>query len=118
MGQILLENMEFFAYHGCLKEERIVGNKFLVTVIIDADLSKPAESDNVADTVNYQKVYELVKAQMQQKSHLLENIAKRIIDAVYKTNGGIDKVTVKVSKLHPPFGGGGKTEKVSVVFSR
>lgn len=116
MGQILLENMEFFAYHGCFKEERIIGNKFLVDVIINTNLSKPAISDNVHDTLNYQTVYQITKEQMQHKSHLLENIAQRIIDALYKNFENIDKITVKVSKLNPPLGG--KTEKVSVVMNR
>ena len=28
MGVIELENMEFYAFHGCYKEEQVVGNKF------------------------------------------------------------------------------------------
>ncbi|MBN1184126.1 MAG: dihydroneopterin aldolase [Bacteroidales bacterium] len=116
MGLILLENMEFFAYHGCFKEERIVGNKFLVDLRIDADLSKASVTDNLNDTLNYQAAYKIVKEEMQEKSHLLEHIAQRIIDAIYSTFNGIEAVTVKVSKMNPPLGG--KTEKVSVILSK
>ena len=50
---IELENMEFHACHGCYPLEQVVGNRFLVDVKIEADLSKAAASDNVADTINY-----------------------------------------------------------------
>ena len=76
----------------------------------------PAESDNLKDAVNYQRVYEIVKQQMEMKSHLLEHIAGRILDAIYAEMKGITKDTVKVSKMNPPMGG--KIGSVSVVLSR
>ena len=54
--------------------------------------------------------------QMEMKSHLLEHIAGRILDAIYTEMEGITKVTVKVSKMNPPMGG--KIGSVSVVISR
>jgi 7,8-dihydroneopterin aldolase/epimerase/oxygenase len=116
MGLILIENMEFYSFHGHFKEERIVGNKFLVDLTIETDMSIPKESDNLKDAVNYQRVYEIVKLQMEKKSHLLEHIAGRIIDAVYDEVEGIKKLTVKVSKMNPPMGG--KIGSVSIVMSR
>jgi 7,8-dihydroneopterin aldolase/epimerase/oxygenase len=76
----------------------------------------PAESDNLKDAVNYQHVYEIVKQQMGMKSHLLEHIAARILDAIYADIEGIIKATVKVSKMNPPMGG--KIKSVSIVLSR
>lgn len=108
--------MEFYSFHGHFKEERIVGNKFIVDLTIETDMKIPAESDNLKDAVNYQRVYELVKQQMEMKSHLLEHIAGRILDAVYSEMEGITKVTVKVSKMNPPMGG--KIGSVSVVLTR
>jgi dihydroneopterin aldolase len=35
MGKILLEGMEFFAYHGHYEEEQIIGTKFIVDIEID-----------------------------------------------------------------------------------
>ena len=116
MGLIQIENMEFYAFHGHFKEERIVGNKFLVDITIEADMTLPARSDNLKDAVNYQRIYELIKQQMGLKSHLLEHIASRILDAIYSDMEGIKKVTVKVSKMNPPMGG--KIGSVSVILSR
>jgi len=105
MGLIQIENMEFYSFHGHFKEERIVGNKFLVDLTVETDMKAPSESDNLKDAVNYQKLYEIIKQQMEMKSHLLEHIAGRILDAIYSEMEGIKKVTVKVSKMNPPMGG-------------
>jgi 7,8-dihydroneopterin aldolase/epimerase/oxygenase len=116
MGLIQIENMEFYSFHGHFKEERIVGNRFMVDLTLETDMKTPMESDNLKDAVNYQRVYEIVKLQMEMKSHLLEHIAGRIVDAIYSEMEGINRVTVKVSKMNPPLGG--KIGSVSVVLSR
>jgi dihydroneopterin aldolase len=116
MGLIQIEGMEFYSFHGHYKEEQIVGNRFLVDLTIETDMSKPMESDNLKDALNYQQAYELVKMQMEQKSHLLEHIAGRILDAIFSEMEGVNKATVKVSKMNPPMGG--KINSVSVVMSR
>ena len=117
MGLIQIENMEFYAFHGHYREEQIVGNKFLVDLSIDSDMATPAASDNLKDAINYQQAYRLVKEEMEKKSKLLENIGKRILDTIYDNFEGVRKVTVKVSKMNPPMGGG-RIEKVSVTLSR
>lgn len=116
MGLIQIENMEFYSFHGHFKEERIVGNKFIVNLAIETDMSAASESDNLRDAVNYQRAYEIVKQQMEMKSHLLEHIAGRILNALYTEMSGISKATVKVSKMNPPMGG--KIGSVSVTMSK
>jgi len=53
-SSIELVNMEFYAYHGCFREEQIIGNKFVVSMSVEADVSKATISDDLADTLNYQ----------------------------------------------------------------
>jgi len=112
MAVILLENMEFFAYHGCFAEEQIIGNRFIVNLTLETDTSKAEISDHLHDTVNYQAVYNIVKKEMALKSKLLENVASRICKEVKTSFPQITKLVVKVSKTNPPLGG--KIENVSV----
>ena len=114
MGKIILEDMEFYAYHGCFKEERIVGNKFVVNLTIETNMDKPSETDDIKDALNYQSAYKIVKEQMLIKSHLLENIARRILDALYTNFNNIIRASVKVSKMNPPIGGKIKCVSVSL----
>jgi len=116
MGLIQIENMEFYAFHGHYKEEQIVGNKFIVDLTIETDMTAPSKSDNLKDAVNYQKAYQIVKTEMEKKSYLLENIAARILDALYSQMTGISKARIKVSKMNPPMGG--KIRSVSVIIER
>jgi len=116
MGVIEIEGMEFYAYHGCFAEEQIVGNKFLVDLRLEADSAKAEKSDNIKDAVNYQVAYQLIKKEMEIKSHLLENIASRILKKLFENLPGIDVATIKVAKINPPMGG--KIEKTSVTLTK
>lgn len=108
--------MEFFAYHGCFKEEQIIGTKFRVDLTIEADVEEAANNDDLHLTINYLSVYQMIKKQMEIKSKLLENVGKRILDELYVQFPGVIKAEVKVSKLNPPLGG--KLDSVSLTLSR
>lgn len=116
MGTIEIEGMHFYAYHGHFEAERIVGNDFLVDVRLETDCSEAAVTDNLDDALNYQAVYDLIKKEMQVKSHLLEHVAGRILNALFTNFPSIQKAKVKVSKLNPPMGG--QIEKASVTLSK
>jgi dihydroneopterin aldolase len=105
MGLIHLEDMEFYAFHGCFKEEQIAGNRFMVSLTLDTDMTDPSETDNIDDALNYQIAYKLVKHEMAIKSHLLENVANRILDTLFKEFTQLRMAKVKVSKMNPPMGG-------------
>jgi 7,8-dihydroneopterin aldolase/epimerase/oxygenase len=105
MGQIALEGMEFFAYHGHFDEEQKIGNKYSIDVIIETDLAKPATSDNLRDTIDYGDIYQMVKEVMSKKHRLLEHVGHEIIDAIRLRFNSIRKVSVSVSKFNPPIGG-------------
>ena len=117
MGKIIIEEMEFYAFHGHYQEEQIVGNRFLVDLEFETNLATPAKSDKLDDAVNYQQAYLLIKNEMRRKkSNLLENIAKRILDALYEEMTGIEKATLRIRKMHPPMGG--PIKSVGVTMSR
>ena len=117
MGKIVIEEMEFYAFHGHYQEEQIVGNRFLVDLELESDLDAPAASDNLSDAVNYQRVYQIIKNEMRRtKSNLLENIGKRILDALEEEMNGIEKATISIRKLNPPMGG--PIKSVGVKMSR
>jgi len=117
MGKIVIEEMEFYAFHGHYQEEQIVGNRFLVDLEMDADLTAAAGSDSLNDAVNYQQAYQIIKNEMRRtKSNLLENIGKRILDALYDEMEGIEKATIRIRKLNPPMGG--PIKSVGIKMSR
>ena len=116
MGLVEIEGMEFYAYHGHYEEEQIVGNRFLVDLKIETNCRKAAESDQIEDAVNYQTAYKIIKSEMQKKSNLLENLAGRIVDALYENLDNMKSVSIKLSKMNPPMGG--KIKKVSITMTK
>ena len=116
MGQIEIEGMEFFAYHGHYPVEKEVGNKFIVNINITTDCEKAGKSDQLEDALDYQKVYLLIKNEMSISSDLLEHVATRILDKLYLEFPEISHASVKISKMNPPMGG--QIEKVSLTLSR
>ncbi|QGY43350.1 dihydroneopterin aldolase [Maribellus comscasis] len=116
MGIIEIEGMQFYAFHGHYETERVVGNNFEVYLRFEADCTKASISDNLSDTTNYQEVYNLVKKEMQNTSHLLEHVVQRILNSLFENFPEIKNAQVKISKINPPMGG--EIEKVSVTLSQ
>ena len=111
MGTILLEGMEFFAFHGCFREEQIIGTKFIVDISVEAETTAAEGSDHLRDTVDYSGLYQCVKKEMEQKSHLLEHVGRRILEAVCYGFPAISAIELKIAKVNPPIGG--KIQQVS-----
>ncbi len=104
-AMVELLNMEFYSYHGCFSEEKIIGNRFIVNFSARTDISKEANSDDIHDALNYQEVYNVIGEEMKKGSNLLENVVKRIVDACKINFPRIMYIKVQVSKINPPVGG-------------
>ena len=114
MGEIKLNNIRVHAHHGCLKEESIIGSDYRVDLNVLADLSSPSKTDTLSETVDYVHLNNIVKEEMAMKSNLLEHVAKRILDRIFRELPSVLKAEVCVSKINPPIGG--DVESVSVVL--
>ena len=114
IGTIELEGMEFKAYHGCLEQEKIRGNVFIVDFKGSLDLSAAAESDNLNDTLNYGEIYEIVAEEMSIPSELLENVAGRIMKAIEGRFPQLVEFSVRVSKKRPPVEGIAQWSRVTL----
>ena len=105
MGIIKVENIRVFAYHGCLKEETKIGSDYRIDLEVEANLQTSAKTDMLSDTVDYVLLNRIIKEEMDTASHLLETVAKRILDRIFNEDKLVKKATLWVSKLNPPIGG-------------
>ena len=113
-SSIRLHDMRFYAYHGVMEQERRVGGEYLVSLQVEADLSRAVNSDSVADTVNYAQLYEVVKREMAEPSQLLEHVAGRIGQRVLDRFPQVTALTVSVTKCNPPMGADSKGASVEL----
>ena len=101
---IFLNGLRFHAFHGVMPQERLTGNDYRVDLKIDFPLEKAVDSDDVNDTLNYATVYTAVKEEMDMPSQLIERVAYRIADRLFRTFKAINEVEIKVEKCNPPMG--------------
>ena len=116
MGIIRVTDIRLFTNHGCLDEEAKIGSEYRVDIEVKANLSTSAESDELIDTVDYVHLNKIAKEEMAVRSKLLEHVAKRMIDRIFKEISLVEEATVSVSKLNPPIGG--NVGEVTIVLSK
>jgi len=103
---IRIKKATFYAYHGVLTEEQSVGGKFEADVDIYTDFTKAASSDNLKETVDYDKIYKFMTRLVHEKNYyLIEALAVKIADDILNNFSNIQKITVRVRKNNPPIGG-------------
>ena len=116
MGIIQVNNIKLYAFHGCLDEEAKIGSEYSVDVEIKADLKKSSKTDNLVDTVDYVHLNLIVKEEMAIRSKLLEEVAQRVLDRVFKEIPMVKKAKVSVAKINPPIGG--NVEEVVIILTK
>ncbi len=104
-GYVILNNLRFHARHGVMPQERATGGEFIVNLRAEYPLAKAAESDDVADTLNYAELFEIINKEMQKPSCLLENVAGRIGESIFKAMPEVRSIDVTVAKKNPPMWG-------------
>ena len=62
METIRIKGLEIFAYHGVNPEEKENGQKFILDIAMQADISRAAQTDDLNETVNYAAVRKTVNA--------------------------------------------------------
>jgi dihydroneopterin aldolase len=101
--------MRFLGRHGVGLEERLEPQPFEVDVILRGDLSTPAASDDLVDTVDYSEVFTTVQRIVEGESfRLIEALAGAIARALL-ADERIGDVEVRVRKPKAPLPGAFET---------
>jgi dihydroneopterin aldolase len=105
MGIIKLKNIRTYSFHGCLVEESKIGSDYSVDLEIKTDMRKSMETDELEDTVDYVHLNKIVREEMAVRSKLLEHVAHRIVQRIFREIASVSRIIVAVSKINPPIGG-------------
>lgn len=101
---IHLKRMQFYAFHGVLPQEQIVGAEYVVSIRLKlSDMKNIIFSDDISNTVNYAEVHNMVQNEMNVSSQLLEHVAGRIIKRLFSDFPLISEAEVEISKIAPPM---------------
>lgn len=116
-SKIYLRNVRFHAFHGVLPQEGIVGNDYLVNLVLDYDFSSALKTDDLQGTLNYAEVYQKVREEMAVPSKLLEHVAGRIAYRLFSDFPEIQKLQLSITKVNPPIGADSDGAGVEVVLT-
>ena len=115
-ARLAIEGIQCYAFHGCLPEERKIGGRVSVDVYFIMDRRKSFIHDNLEDTVDYQKVHDIVNKEMAIPSNLIEHVCHRLLQTLSNSTTGYKSLSVRVTKYNPPVNG--EIRNASIVLSR
>lgn len=116
---IRLEGLRFYAFHGVLPQEQIVGGHYTVDLCLRlSEAERAVLHDELAGTVNYAEVYRLVQREMATPSALLEHVAGRILSAIFAAFPTVATATITLRKDNPPMGADGEGCSVRLTAER
>ena len=105
-GRIQIRNMAFHGHHGCYPSERRQGQPFFVDLVLFTDISRAAQSDRLADTVDYAAAHEICRGIVEgRRARLLETLCGRIIAAALRKFPRATRVEVTIRKPAAPIAG-------------
>src|ERR1044071_4336762 len=101
---ILINGLEFYAFHGASDEEQTVGHRYLVDVRLTVDTRPAGQSDRLHDTVSYARVAKrIVEVGTQTQYRLLEALAAHIVTVLFAEFALVEAIQLRVQKLAPPM---------------
>lgn len=98
--------MKFYGYHGLYPEENKLGQRYIVHLTLDMDLSRAGKTDNMKDSVDYGKIYDVTKQTVEgQAKQLVEALAEDIANQMFQSFPAIKGITVEIEKPEAPIPG-------------
>jgi len=97
--QIILQNMQFYAFHGIRDTEKVEGQLFQMDVVLHVDLKEAASKDDLKATINYEEIYKLIENVVRRhRYHLLEALAEATAKRIKEEFKSVHLVEVTVRK--------------------
>ncbi|AZI27100.1 dihydroneopterin aldolase [Pedobacter sp. G11] len=100
---VALKDVKCFALHGFYSEEQLTGNHFIVD--LETTFLPIGFDDELAQTVNYEDLNQIILEEMRNTQKLLETVLNNIINKVIALYPFVERVEVSIKKLNPPMPG-------------
>ncbi|AWW29902.1 dihydroneopterin aldolase [Echinicola strongylocentroti] len=105
MGKVSLEGIEFHAFHGVFSEEKKLGNRFTVDIHVETDFKKAMLDDDLNETVDYSRIYQIAKSHMEEPVKLLEHLAHLMVQDILSAYPKLQRIDIIIKKHNPALGG-------------
>ena len=103
--KIKIENLEVFGNHGVFKEETVLGQKFLVSVVLYTDTRAAGMTDQLEKSAHYGEVCHLITQYMKSNTfQLIESVAEHTAREVLLHFPTVKKIQMEIKKPWAPIG--------------
>lgn len=104
MDKIYINNLELIAHHGVFPEEKMLGQKFIISVEMSTDTRKAAKTGDLTLSTHYGYVADDIEKLFTSKSNdLIETCAEEIAEMILVKYPLIKSVKVSVKKPWAPL---------------
>ena len=104
MDKIIIENLELIAEHGVFKEEKFLGQKFIISVEMTTNTREAGKTGNLNASTHYGFVADdIEKIFTSQSFDLIETCAEKIAEMILTKYPLISEVKVTVKKPWAPI---------------
>ena len=104
MDKIIVKDLEVFCNHGVFKEEKVLGQKFVVSVELNLNLKPAATSGILNLSVNYGSLCQEIQEVMKAESYdLIETAAEKISDFILLKYEVVESLKVEIKKPWAPI---------------
>ena len=98
---IQLERLRIFAHHGIHAQERMAGAEFEVDVQVR--YSAQGMIGALVQTIDYTRVLQIVRQQMNDPRPLLETVAMDMAETIRQQFIQAKEINITIRKIHPPI---------------
>ncbi|MEW5830769.1 MAG: dihydroneopterin aldolase [Chloroflexota bacterium] len=100
MDKIVIHNLKVTGIIGIYPHERVTAQEMRISVILYTDTRRAAETDDIADCVDYDSAAKKITAHAQQAHRLTVEALAEDIARLCLALPGVKKVRVRVEKPH------------------
>ena len=119
MDVLNIKNLEVFAKHGVYPEERSLGQKFVISAALYADLRGAGKSDELEESIDYGKICNAIRCFTEKKTFkLIEAVAENLAEKLLIENPALQKVWLEIKKPWAPVAVQLDTVSVEIERSR
>lgn len=103
MDKIHIKDLEIIGFHGAIPEEKVLGQKFILSFELDVDLRQAGKNDDLTKTVHYGELAQKVEEEFTKTSYdLIEKAAEEICEFVLLNYPLVKKVKLLLKKPWAP----------------
>jgi dihydroneopterin aldolase/2-amino-4-hydroxy-6-hydroxymethyldihydropteridine diphosphokinase len=105
MDKMRIKDLEVYAFHGVFKEEKTLGQRFKISLVLYLCLREAGTTDDITKTVNYGELCHAVEEEFKKVSYdLIESATEKLAEFILLKYDLVQRVVVKVKKPWAPIG--------------